>query len=65
LDALITKIKSQKKKLFKAKRGETTQIDELAIYYSNYLGLPTSPHVKLMFSDKEVTAVATVGQKFA
>jgi len=49
--------------LVKAKRGEgeTTQIDENAMYYLNGLGLPTSPHVTLNFADKEVAAVADNG----
>jgi len=40
---------------------ETTQTDEMTMYYLNGLGLPTSPHVTLNFADKEVTAVADNG----
>jgi hypothetical protein len=51
--------------LVKVKRGrgggETTQTDEMAMYYLNGLGLPTSPHVTLNFADKEFTAVADSG----
>ena len=41
--------------------GKTAQIDEMAKYYLNVLGLPTSQHATLNFPDKEVTAVADSG----
>jgi hypothetical protein len=37
----------------------------VTIYYLNDLGLPTSPHVKLKFPDKEVTAIADSGAEIS
>ena len=62
LGALIKQDKEPEDKIIQCQEGgDITRIDEVAIYYLNYLVLPTSPHVKLMFADKKVTPVADSG----
>jgi hypothetical protein len=60
-------METRKINLVKAKRRgggrETTQIDEMTMYYLNGLGLPTGPRVMLNFAKKEVTAVADGGAR--
>jgi hypothetical protein len=62
LDALISQDQEPEGNIIQGQVGGViTKIDEVAIYYLNDLGLPTSPHVKLMFADKEITAIADSG----
>jgi hypothetical protein len=62
LGALINQDKELEDKIIQGQEGgDIIRIEEVAIYYLNDLGLPTSPHVKLMFADKEVTVVADSG----